>query len=125
VATRKAKAVVPPEPETHDTERAPPPFSDEQLQQLKLVDELTARMVRRGVRRISYGGRYGETIEIELDPAAQYLNPMPEELPAEPKRVKPVGECSVEACEKMGGWLGTPHCREHFHAELRGSKRTR
>jgi hypothetical protein len=125
VATRKAKAEAPPEPETHDTERAPPPLSDGQLQHLKLVDELTARMVRHGVRRVSVSDQFGATVEVELDPAAQYLNPMPEELPAEPKRVKPVGECAVDACENKGGWMRTDRCREHFHAELRGSKRTR
>lgn len=120
----------PPATDDRDTERPPAPslaelvpLSDDQKQALALIEELTERMVTRGIRRLAVHSRALE-LELELDPAAQQLRPR-ESVPSEPKREKPPGECVVTACEKKGGHLRTPYCRDHWHAELRSPRRSR
>lgn len=84
-----------------------------------LAVELTDHMAKRGVRRIALSAN-GCSLEVELDPAAQVLNadPVEREQPAP----KPPGECAATGCEGKSGWLGTPYCRGHFQAELRGNR---
>jgi hypothetical protein len=119
----------PPATDEGDTERPPPmagglvPLTDEQRQALALIDELTERMVSRGIRRVSMRGHFGADVELELDPAAQYINREPE--PAEEQREKPAGECAVKSCRNPGGHLRQPFCRDHFHSELRNPRGNR
>lgn len=129
MAARRTKAPSDPTletPDTADTER-PPPLSDGQLQHLALVDELIARMVRNGVRRVAVSDQFGATVDVELDPSAQYLpaNGGDSAEPSEPARAKPPGECIVPSCDKKGGHLRQPYCRDHFQSELRNPRRNR
>jgi hypothetical protein len=83
-----------------------------------LLSELTAHMVSKGVRRVKLASEQGWNLEIELDPAAQFLNADSTER-IEPKP-KPPGECRSPGCEKKGGHMGQPWCPGHFAAQLRG-----
>jgi hypothetical protein len=130
MATRKTLregSTPPPATDDKDTERPPPmaglvPLTIEQRQSLALVDELTERMVTHGVRRVVLDG-----IELELDPAAQYINRGDSSGSSDtaPPSPKVAGECIVASCKEKGGWLSTGFCREHFRAEIRNPRGSR
>lgn len=80
-----------------------------------------------GVRRV-WMKRGQLELEVELDPAAQYLgedkatDAAEEQAKAEEKRAK--GLCSSRGCEEKGGHMGQPYCRRHFLAEMNGAQTT-
>lgn len=81
--------------------------------------ELMAHMQKHGVRRL----RLGE-LEIELDPAAQFLNQGGEEAQQETEedrqRKIDSGICSVGGCTDKADFLGTTYCRKHGKMGLGG-----
>lgn len=93
------------------------------LSSLELLEAVTAHMRSNGVRytRIVRGDLQ---LEVELDPAAQYMGgkePESAESPPEDeseKRAK--GICVAPGCEKPGGHLGSAHCREHLLKGMNG-----
>jgi hypothetical protein len=96
---------------------------------MTLLREVTAHMREHGVRRVRLA-RGPLELEVELDPAAQYLgkgdNSEQEATDrarlAEEKRIK--GLCVADGCEKKGGHMGQPFCRQHFLAEMNGAQTT-
>lgn len=81
-----------------------------------------------GVRRVRIV-RGALELDVELDPAAQFLGSEPPtaddgaaEKLAEEKRGK--GLCVSSGCEKTGGHMGQPYCRAHFLAEVNGAQTT-
>lgn len=85
----------------------------------KIVIELTAHMRENGVRRVKLG-----ELEIELDPAAQFLNQGGDEEPelTEEDRQRKIdsGICSVGGCTEKADFLGTTYCRKHGKLGLGG-----
>ena len=93
---------------------------------MALLKEVTEHMRANGVRWVRMA-RGALVLEVELDPAAQYLgrgdDSEPEtDVAREEKRAK--GLCVATGCEKKGGHMGQPHCRQHFLAEMNGAQTT-
>lgn len=90
---------------------------------IALLKEVTEHMRASGVRRV-WMKRDALELEVELDPAAQYLGKDEPEEPAgenlEEKRAK--GLCVASGCDKKGGHMGQPYCRQHFLAEMNGAQ---
>lgn len=81
-------------------------------------------MREQGVRRVRIA-RGSLELDVELDPASQYLGKDEQgatdaetEKETEEKRAK--GLCVSRGCSSTGGHLGNPYCRQHFLAELNG-----
>lgn len=90
---------------------------------LELLAAVTAHMRANGVRytRIVRGDLQ---LEVELDPAAQYLGdkePEGSETPPEdPAEKLAKGLCSAQGCEHKGGHLGSAYCRDCFRKGMNG-----
>lgn len=95
---------------------------------VELLKEVVAYMREQGVRRVRIARGQLE-LDVELDPASQFLGKdEPEEdaaalaKAAEEKLAK--GLCASKGCSSKSGHLGSPHCRQHFLAEMNGAETT-
>lgn len=96
---------------------------------IDLLKEVTAHMRAFGVKRV-WIARGPLELEVELDPANQFLNSGKDEgqtdaeaeKEREEKRAK--GLCVSRGCSAPAGHLGSPHCRQHFLAEMNGAETT-
>ena len=96
---------------------------------LDLLKEVTAHMRAHGVKRV-WIARGPLELEVELDPAHQFLGGGDDEgqtdaeaeKEREEKRAK--GLCVSRGCGAPSGHLGSPHCRQHFLAEMNGAETT-
>jgi hypothetical protein len=92
---------------------------------LELLKEVTAHMREFGVKRV-WIARGPLELEVELDPASQFVGAGKDEgqtdaeaeKEREEKRAK--GLCVSRGCSAPAGHLGSPHCRQHFLAEMNG-----
>jgi len=92
---------------------------------LGLLKEVTAHMREHGVKRV-WIARGELQLEVELDPAHQFVGGGSDEgktdaeaeKEREEKRAK--GLCVSRGCSAPAGHLGSPHCRQHFLAEMNG-----
>lgn len=86
-------------------------------------------MREHGVRRVRIA-RGPLELEVELDPAAQYLGAEEPDGPSEEEKQrlaeekKAKGLCPAGGCESKGGHMGQPWCRQHFLAEVNGAQTT-
>ncbi len=85
---------------------------------LELLEQVTAHMRANGVRKVRIA-RGELELEVELDPAAQYLQRDTEPAPAETE-VKKVGQCTEPGCTERGGHLNSAYCRAHWQKALSG-----
>jgi ABC-type cobalamin transport system ATPase subunit len=95
---------------------------------VELLKEVVAVMREQGVRRVRIV-RGSLELEAELDPASQFLGKEepPEDAEAAAKAAAEKlakGLCASKGCPSKSGHLGSPHCRQHFLAEMNGAETT-
>ena len=96
---------------------------------LDLLKEVTAHMRANGVRRV-WVARGQLELEVELDPAAQLIDDGESEGQTDAEREKQLEEkrakglCVTPGCDKPGGHMNQPYCRQHFLTELNGVQTT-
>lgn len=79
------------------------------------IEPLVDLMCRRGMRVLAF-----ESLRIELDPAAQYLNAPRVEPEQDEAARAAAGLCKHPGCDGKSGWLKTPYCRRHFQVAMSG-----
>lgn len=108
------------------TARSGAPCEPVDLDKAKAVAfELIAHMKANGVRRMRLGD-----LEVELDPAAQYLDGagagdepdavQAQDTPEERAAKIASGKCVFSGCTDSANFLGQPYCRKHGRMGLAG-----
>jgi hypothetical protein len=86
---------------------------------IDLLEQVTNHMRANGLRRVRIV-RGELELDVEVDPAHQYLpSPAGEDLKSEPEQ-KREGACSEPGCDANGGHLGSAYCRPHWQKAMNG-----